>query len=114
MRKISLIGGGQCGLLLGFALLDKGYSVTLYTDRSAEQVLAEVASHLPGLQASPVPTATDVASTDSVVAPASQLVQGLVQITPSHEVSYPNATESTLAQLAKSIEDGTIVLKPFH
>ena len=39
MRKISLIGGGQCGLLLGFALLDKGYSVTLYTDRSAEQVL---------------------------------------------------------------------------
>lgn len=39
MRKISLIGGGQCGLLLGFALLDKGYSVTLYTDRTAEQVL---------------------------------------------------------------------------
>ena len=39
MRKISLIGGGQCGLLLGFALLDKGYPVTLYTDRSAEQVL---------------------------------------------------------------------------
>jgi basic membrane protein A len=79
-----------------------------------EQVLAEIASHLPGLQASPIPTATDVASTDSAVAPASQLVQGLVQITPSHEVSYPNATESTLAQLAKSIEDGTIVLKPFH
>ncbi|WP_206199372.1 styrene monooxygenase/indole monooxygenase family protein [Parasulfuritortus cantonensis] len=39
MRKISIIGGGQCGLLLGFALLDKGYPVTLYTDRSAEQVL---------------------------------------------------------------------------
>lgn len=39
MRKISLIGGGQAGLLLGFALLDKGYAVTLYTDRSPEQVL---------------------------------------------------------------------------
>ncbi|NTV12216.1 MAG: hypothetical protein HGA47_15835, partial [Zoogloea sp.] len=39
MRKISLIGGGQAGLLLGFALLDKGYSVTLYTDRSPEQIL---------------------------------------------------------------------------
>lgn len=39
MRKISIIGGGQAGLLLGFALLDKGYSVTLYTDRSPEQLL---------------------------------------------------------------------------
>lgn len=39
MRKISIIGGGQAGLLLGFALLDKGYSVSLYTDRSPEQVL---------------------------------------------------------------------------
>ncbi len=39
MRKISIIGGGQAGLLLGFSLLDKGCSVSLYTDRSAEQVL---------------------------------------------------------------------------
>ncbi|NML18665.1 styrene monooxygenase/indole monooxygenase family protein [Azohydromonas caseinilytica] len=38
MRQISLIGGGQAGLLLGFALLEKGYDVSLYTDRSAEQV----------------------------------------------------------------------------
>lgn len=39
MRKIAIIGGGQAGLLLGFGLIDKGYDVTLYSDRTAEQVL---------------------------------------------------------------------------
>ncbi|MGQ3675821.1 styrene monooxygenase/indole monooxygenase family protein [Xanthobacter sp. TB0139] len=39
MRKIAIIGGGQGGLLLGFGLIDKGYDVTLYSDRTAEQVL---------------------------------------------------------------------------
>lgn len=38
MRKISLIGGGQAGLLLGFALLDQGYTVHLHTDRGPEEV----------------------------------------------------------------------------
>jgi len=83
-----------------------------------EQVLSAIAGHVPGMQVSPSPspTSTDeaAATVDGSVAPASQLVQGLVQITPSHDISYPNATDSTLAQLAKSIEDGTIVLKPFN
>lgn len=39
MRKIALIGGGQAGLLLGFKLLNAGYPVTIYTDRTPEQVL---------------------------------------------------------------------------
>lgn len=40
MRKIAIIGGGQCGLLMAFGLLDRGFDVTLYCERSAEQVLA--------------------------------------------------------------------------
>jgi len=40
MRKIALIGGGQAGLLMGFMLLDKGFQVTLYSDRTPEQLLA--------------------------------------------------------------------------
>jgi 2-polyprenyl-6-methoxyphenol hydroxylase-like FAD-dependent oxidoreductase len=40
MRKIAIIGGGQCGLHLAFGLLNRGCDVTLYSERSAEQVLA--------------------------------------------------------------------------
>lgn len=39
MRKIAIIGGGQAGLHLSFGLLDKGYDVTLYSDRTPDQVL---------------------------------------------------------------------------
>lgn len=39
MRKIAIIGAGQAGLLLGFALIEAGYRVSLYTDRDAEAVL---------------------------------------------------------------------------
>src|SRR4051812_20214293 len=38
MRNIGIIGAGQAGLQLGFMLLAKDYSVTLYSDRSAEQI----------------------------------------------------------------------------
>jgi basic membrane protein A len=82
-----------------------------------EQVLQAIAARLPGAsEATPTPTATDVSSEQVTgnVAPASQLLQGAVQITPSHEISYPNATESTLARLVSDIADGTIVLKPFN
>lgn len=84
---------------------------------AGDEVLKAIVSHLPNVasgsevdasatdEASPSPTAT--------VAPASQLVPGSVVITPAHEVSYPNATESTLADLAKSVQNGTIVLVPF-
>jgi hypothetical protein len=39
VRKIAIIGAGQAGLLLGIALLDRNYRVTLISDRTAEQVL---------------------------------------------------------------------------
>jgi len=38
MRKIAIVGAGQAGLQLGLGLLDKGYDVSLYTNRTAEQV----------------------------------------------------------------------------
>lgn len=37
-RKIAIVGAGQAGLLLGSALLDQGYEVTLVTNRTAEEV----------------------------------------------------------------------------
>jgi hypothetical protein len=40
MRRIAVIGAGQAGLLFAHALLAKGYRVTLFSDRSAEQWLA--------------------------------------------------------------------------
>lgn len=39
MRLITIIGAGQAGLQLSISLLEKGYSVTLYSSRTAEEVL---------------------------------------------------------------------------
>lgn len=38
MRRIAIVGAGQSGLQLAFALLDQGYHVTLSTNRDAEQI----------------------------------------------------------------------------
>lgn len=38
MRKIAIIGGGQAGMPVAFGLLDKGYEVSLYTNRTPDQV----------------------------------------------------------------------------
>jgi flavin reductase (DIM6/NTAB) family NADH-FMN oxidoreductase RutF len=38
MNRIAIIGAGQSGLQLGLALLGTGFEVTLYSDRSAEQI----------------------------------------------------------------------------
>lgn len=38
MRKITIIGGGQCGLQIGLALLRDGYDVTVATNRTADDV----------------------------------------------------------------------------
>lgn len=40
MRKIAIVGSGQAGLQLAFGLLRHGYAVTLYSDRTPEEVLA--------------------------------------------------------------------------
>jgi hypothetical protein len=37
-RNIAIVGAGQAGLLLGVALLDQGYRVTIFTNRTAEDV----------------------------------------------------------------------------
>jgi len=39
MKRIAIIGAGQSGLQLGLGLLDAGYEVTLYSDRSADEIL---------------------------------------------------------------------------
>lgn len=39
MKKVAIIGGGQGGFHLAFGLLDRGCDVTLYTDRTPDQLL---------------------------------------------------------------------------
>ncbi|MDP2313133.1 MAG: styrene monooxygenase/indole monooxygenase family protein [Pseudomonadota bacterium] len=39
MRRIAIIGSGQAGLLAAHALAQRGYTVTLYTDRSPQEWL---------------------------------------------------------------------------
>ncbi len=34
MRKIAIIGAGQAGLHLAISLVDAGYAVTLFSDRT--------------------------------------------------------------------------------
>ncbi|MGG4774760.1 styrene monooxygenase/indole monooxygenase family protein [Paenalcaligenes sp. Me52] len=38
MRKVAIIGGGQAGMPVAFGLLDKGYDVALYTNRTPDQI----------------------------------------------------------------------------
>lgn len=38
MRKVAIIGGGQAGMPVAFGLLEKGYDVTLYTNRTPDQI----------------------------------------------------------------------------
>ncbi|MCX7593911.1 MAG: oxygenase [Fischerella sp.] len=39
MRQIAIIGAGQAGLNLGIGLVDAGYAVTLFSDRTPEAIL---------------------------------------------------------------------------
>ena len=41
MRNIAIIGSGQAGLLAAHGLINAGYKVTLYSDRTADQWLNE-------------------------------------------------------------------------
>jgi hypothetical protein len=38
MRRIAIVGAGQSGLQLGMGLLSKGYEVTIYSNRTAEDL----------------------------------------------------------------------------
>src|SRR5262245_38997270 len=38
MRSIGIVGGGHAGLQLGIGLRQRGYSVTIMTDRTADDV----------------------------------------------------------------------------
>src|SRR5207237_7995705 len=38
MKRIAIIGAGQSGLQLGLGLLSAGYQVTLYSDRSGDEI----------------------------------------------------------------------------
>ncbi len=39
MAKVSIVGAGQAGMILAYALLRKGYEVTVYSDRTPDQWL---------------------------------------------------------------------------
>ncbi|HEX2642495.1 MAG TPA: styrene monooxygenase/indole monooxygenase family protein [Thermoanaerobaculia bacterium] len=39
MRKIAIVGAGQAGLQFGFGLLQHGYDVSVYSDRTPEDIL---------------------------------------------------------------------------
>lgn len=47
MRNIAVIGAGPSGLLLAVGLLAKGYTVTVYSERTAEQILHSRAGAAP-------------------------------------------------------------------
>ena len=38
MRRIAIVGGGQAGLPLALGLLDKGYEVTVVTNREPDDI----------------------------------------------------------------------------
>ena len=38
MRKVTIIGAGQSGLMIGCGLVQKGYDVTIVSDRTAEEI----------------------------------------------------------------------------
>jgi flavin reductase (DIM6/NTAB) family NADH-FMN oxidoreductase RutF len=40
MKRIAIVGAGQSGLQLGLGLIDAGFEVTLYSERSAEEIHA--------------------------------------------------------------------------
>ena len=41
MRNIAIIGSGQAGLLAAHGLINAGYRVTLYSDRTAVAAMAQ-------------------------------------------------------------------------
>ena len=38
MRNVAIVGAGQSGLQLGLSLLETGYTVTIVTNRTADEI----------------------------------------------------------------------------
>ena len=54
MRKITIVGAGQAGLMVGVGLVRKGYDVTVVSDRTPEEIRNGRVSSSQGMQATPI------------------------------------------------------------
>ena len=54
MRKITIVGAGQSGLMVGVGLVRKGYEVTIVSDRTPEEIRNGRVSSSQGMQATPI------------------------------------------------------------
>ncbi len=54
MRKITIVGAGQAGLMVGVGLVRKGYDVTIVSDRTPEEIRNGRVSSSQGMQATPI------------------------------------------------------------
>lgn len=54
MRKITIVGAGQSGLMVGVGLVRKGYDVTIVSDRTPEEIRNGRITSSQGMQAIPI------------------------------------------------------------
>ena len=54
MRKITIVGAGQSGLMVGVGLVRKGYDVTIVSDRTPEEIRNGRVTSSQGMQATPI------------------------------------------------------------
>ena len=54
MRKITIVGAGQSGLMVAVGLVRKGYDVTVVSDRTPEEIRNGRVTSSQGMQATPI------------------------------------------------------------
>jgi hypothetical protein len=54
MRKITIVGAGQSGLMIGVGLVRKGYDVTIVSDKTPEEIRNGRVTSSQGFQATPI------------------------------------------------------------
>jgi hypothetical protein len=54
VRKITIVGAGQAGLMVGVGLVRKGYDVTIVSDRTPEEIRNGRVTSSQGMQATPI------------------------------------------------------------
>ena len=54
MRKISIVGAGQSGMMVAVGLVRKGYDVTVVSDRTPEEIRNGRVTSSQGMQATPI------------------------------------------------------------